>query len=257
MANIIITALVSAALAQVTSVAPVIQPGLLPGSPFYRLDLAGEAIERLLAFSPQDKLRVDMKSVRERTAEMNAIIKTVGEESSNLDIVKEGLDDALDQSHSDIEDAQTDGKDMESEIESIDAEIEHIHNEFASTFDDRKAKIETEIEKVKADLETERVGNDDNAVAETEKKLSDLEKKQTTINSKNDHIEEIFTRNQGKIRLRAVNAYQTRKHLEETTHDLENLQEKATELAKSSSTTAAEKVLARITQKMNREQAKA
>jgi len=88
--------------------------GIMPESPFYFFDKAGEAIQELFTFNPETKVALQLTFALERIAEIQVILEKSGIEARGLGIARKRLKEHTSKAADIVEKEKLRGKDVSS-----------------------------------------------------------------------------------------------------------------------------------------------
>lgn len=146
---------------------PLPDPGFVPGDFLYFFDRFGEGFNFFYTFSPEAKARLALHYAQERAAEIAAVLKTKGADSSEALRAKADFDKNLGRASDSVLEAKNKGLDVSASARAIDDQFEasramlknvyHLHYEDLKNEDEKLREHLTEAERKSDAAEKARV----------------------------------------------------------------------------------------------------
>lgn len=134
----------------------ILNPGLVPTDFFYFLDRFGEGINSFFTFRTESKVNLSIEHAQERAAEIHAVVKIKGIESSEVKEAKKNFDENLanivvvfTEEKAKGNDVSTLSRDIDNKFEDSLDMLEEVFRTYAEDLKNEKKRIEVDIRTAK------------------------------------------------------------------------------------------------------------
>lgn len=133
-------------------VAPLPDPGLVPGDFFYFLDRFGEGFHFFYTTKSESRARLALQYAAERAAEVSAVLKTKGADSKEVADAKAGFDRELSRASDAMLEAKQKGSDVSASAREIDTRSEGVKDMLKGVYHTYHEGLKSEDGQLRASL---------------------------------------------------------------------------------------------------------
>ncbi len=183
-----------------------VRAGITPASALYFLDRFGEFVQEIFAFSPEAKVKLQIKLAAERVAEVKAVLEAKGVDAKGLDVALARLE-AHKAKAAEVLASMSDQERKAELAVDLDADFEEQEDILEQVFEAEEDALEQEYEKAKADLKAQinaakAEGNLELAVrleSELARLKIDFKAQEKALEEKHEAAEEVLEEEEEKI----------------------------------------------------------